>query len=259
MKTILITGASSGIGAALALHYAAGGHRLILGGRDGSRLQQTGIACRALGAEVHTQCTDVAARDLMHQWIVGIDKRFPLDLVIANAGISGGPGVMSPELYRNDAARIFETNLMGVVNTLDPILPRLVQRKRGQVAVISSLAGFSAWPGAPAYSASKAAVRLYGLALRARLASSGVGLTVVCPGFVVSRMTEANDFPMPFILPTDRAAAIIATRLERNPPVIAFPWHMALAVRALGLLPDAWVARLLARLPEKKPLQSSKE
>ncbi len=92
MKTILITGASSGIGEALALHYSADGHRLVLGGRDGGRLEAVAEACRKAGAEVHFQVGDVRARDLMHQWICGSDKRFTLDLVIANAGISGGTG-----------------------------------------------------------------------------------------------------------------------------------------------------------------------
>ncbi len=259
MKTILITGASSGIGEALALHYAAQGERLILGGRNGARLEAVAEACRKLGAEVHFQSGDVRARDLMHQWIAGSDKRFKLDLVIANAGISGGTGgaVLSQSLAQSHA--IFETNLTGVINTLDPVIPAMLARQGGQIAIISSLAGFAAWPGAPAYSASKAAVRYYGLALRARLAKEGVKVSVVCPGFVESRLTAQNPFPMPFLMKAPKAAALIARRLEKNPPLVVFPFATALVSRALGLLPPSLVALLLTHAPQKNALQSGTE
>ena len=259
MKTILITGASSGIGEALALHYAAGRHRLILGGRNGDRLEGVAEACRKLGAEVHFQSGDVRARDLMHQWIWCSEKRFKIDLVFANAGISGGTGgaVLSQSLGRSH--EIFDTNLMGVLNTIDPILPAMLERKTGQIVIISSLAGFAAWPGAPAYSASKAAVRYYGLALRARLAKEGVKVSVVCPGFVESRLTAQNPFPMPFLMTAPKAAALIARRLEKNPPLVVFPFVTSLVSRVLGLLPPSLAALLLTRVPEKNALQSGTE
>lgn len=259
MKTILITGASSGIGEALALHYAGAGHRLILGGRDGTRLAAVADACRSLGAEVHFQSGDVRARDLMHQWIAGSDKRFGIDLVIANAGISGGTGgaVLAQSLGKSHD--IFDTNLMGVLNTIDPVLPMMLERRSGQIAIISSLAGFAAWPGAPAYSASKAAVRFYGLALRARLAKEGVKVSVVCPGFVESRLTAQNPFPMPFLMKAPQAAALIARRLEKNLPLVVFPFATALVSRVLGLLPPSLAALLLTRAPQKNALQSGTE
>ena len=260
MKTILITGASSGIGEALALHYAALGHRLILGGRNAERLSGVAATCQRLGAEVHFQAGDVAAREIMHQWILGCDKRFPIDLVIANAGISGGTG--GAVLAQSLAATydIFSTNIMGVINTIDPVLPRMIERKQGQIALVSSLAGFAAWPGAPAYSASKAAVRFYGESLHFRLKSEGVKVSVICPGFVRSRMTAQNPFPMPFLMDTDKAAQLIAHRLSvSNPPRIVFPWPTAFVARALGLLPPLLAGCLLARAPEKKALQSPKE
>ena len=257
MKTILITGASSGIGEALALHYAQFGHRLILGGRNVERLASVASACEKAGAEIHYQAVDVTARDLMHQWISGFDKRFPLDLIIANAGISGGTGGATLVHSLSQSQKIFDVNFQGVLNTIDPVLPRMIDRKSGQIAIISSLAGFSAWPGAPAYSASKAAVRFYGEALHARLKPAGVRVSVICPGFVKSRMTDRNPFPMPFLMTGEKAARIIARKLEGNPPRIVFPWPTALVARALGLLPPGLAAFLLSRAPEKKALQDS--
>jgi short-subunit dehydrogenase len=260
MKTILITGASSGLGEALALHYAREGQRLILGGRDPARLTAVAEACQSLGAEVHFQAGDVTVRDIMHRWVVDVDKRFPIDLVIANAGISGGTGgaVLSASLAASH--QIFATNLNGVLNTIDPILPRMLERGCGQIALVSSLAGFAAWPGAPAYSASKAAVRVYGDALHVRLKPHGLKVTVICPGFVKTRMTDANPFPMPFLMSAEKAAAHIAHRLDvSNPPRIVFPWPTAFVSRALGLLPPTLSGWLLSRAPEKKALQSEEE
>ena len=154
---------------------------------------------------------------------------------------------------------IFETNLTGVINTLDPVIPAMLARKAGQMVIISSLAGFAAWPGAPAYSASKAAVRYYGLALRARLAKEGVRVSVVCPGFVESRLTAQNPFPMPFLMTAPKAARLIARRLESNPPLVVFPFATALVSRVLGLLPPSLAALLLTRVPQKNALQNDPE
>ena len=130
-------------------------------------------------------------------------------------GISGGTGGAGGDPSAGpmqgespaQARQIFDVNLGGVLNTLEPVLPAMLQRGRGQVAIISSLAAFRGWPGAPAYSASKGAVRFYGEALRGALHSSGVEINVVCPGFVVSRMTDVNQFPMPFLMSAEKAAS----------------------------------------------------
>jgi short-subunit dehydrogenase len=230
-RNLLITGASSGLGAALARHYAAPGTRIALTGRDAARLAAVAVSCRAAGATVETAALDVTDREALAQWIAGIDTAMPLDLVVANAGISGGT--------EDEAAarRIFAVNLDGVLNTVYPILPRMVSRKAGQIALMSSLAGFRGLPDAPAYCASKAAVKALAEAWRGSLWPSGVRVSVICPGFVTTAMTAGRQSPMPFLMSAERAAAIIARGLARDHPRIAFPWPMLLAVRLLATLP----------------------
>jgi short-subunit dehydrogenase len=251
-RHILITGASSGIGAALALRYAAPGVFLALSGRNADRLKDVAVLCRAKGSIVFESLIDVKDAPAMVAWIEETDRQYPLDLVVANAGISGGTaGVMHHEPM-DQVRQIFDTNLYGVINTIQPIIPRMINRGCGQVAIISSLAGFRGWPGAPAYSASKGAVRFYGEALRGALSHTGVAVNVICPGFVVSRMTDANQFPMPFLMDTDKAAAVIVGGLSRNRGRIAFPWPTHFASWFLSLLPDWLVQKILIQMPKKQ-------
>jgi len=249
--SILITGASSGIGEALAWHYAAPGVFLGISGRNEERLLSVAEMCRRKGARVDVAVLDVTNRDMMEEWITDADSAHPLDLVIANAGISGGTGgVMNGEPV-SQARAIFDVNLTGVLNTIEPVLPRMIERKSGQIALISSLAGFRGFPGAPAYSASKGAVRFYGEALRGALRHTGVKVNVVCPGFVKSRMTDANDFPMPFLLETPAAAAIIARGLQKDRGRIVFPLPLHAGSWLVSILPDWLAQKLLGRLPAK--------
>ncbi len=248
---ILITGSSSGIGAALALHYAATGCCLLLTGRDEERLESVADLCRARGARVETCVVDVTAREKMANWIAQMDQMTPIDLVIANAGISGGTGGAGKTGWIPAEYEIFDVNVTGVLNAILPLVPLMIARGAGQIAIMSSLAGFSGWPGAPGYSASKAAVRVYGEALRGTLAASGVGVSVVCPGFVESRMTAVNDYKMPFFMQADEAARRIAAGLARNQARIAFPVPTVLISGLVGLLPPAFSSWLLAKLPAK--------
>jgi short-subunit dehydrogenase len=248
-KSILITGASSGIGAALARAYARPGAHLALTGRNEDRLAAVAADCRDAGADTATVLLDVTERAPLAQWIAEVDRAAALDLVIANAGISAGTGRSGES--DTQAREVMAVNLDGVVNTVQPALAPLTSRRRGQVAIISSLAGFRGFPGAPAYCASKAAVKVWGEALRGHLAAEGVGVSVVCPGFVRSPMTAVNQFRMPFLIEADRAAAIIKRGLARNKARIAFPWPMAAAVWLLAALPPALTDPLLRRMPEK--------
>jgi short-subunit dehydrogenase len=245
-QSILITGASSGLGAALALRYARPGVSLALTGRDPARLAAVSAEAECLGAIVERATIDVTDRSILRSWIEKIDDRIPLDLVIANAGISGGT---SGETESEDQARrIVDVNVLGVLNTIYPMIPRMRARRRGSIALMSSLAAFRGLPGAPAYGASKAAVKVLGEALRGALINDGVSVSVICPGFVTTPMTARNRFKMPYLMDAPRAADIIARGLERNSPRIGFPLAMLALVWAVSSLSprltDRWLSRL---------------
>jgi short-subunit dehydrogenase len=247
-RSILITGASGGIGAALALAFAAPGVHLALGGRDPARLESIAEACGRTGALAESARVDVTHREAMAAWVLAADRAAPLDLVIANAGTAGPGGYGGPEAART----IFAVNLDGVLNTVEPILPPMSARGRGQLALMSSLASFRGLPSAPAYCASKAAVRVWGEALRGRLGRQGITVSVICPGFVRTPMTAGNPFPMPLIMSPERAAAIIRRGLLRRRARIAFPLPLYWGVRLLQALPRGAADRWLARLPDKE-------
>ncbi len=251
-RSILITGASSGIGEALALYYAAPHVTLFLSGRDPGRLQHVAQSCRQRGATVDARIIDVRDQDDMAAWIGDADRTAPLDLIVANAGISGGTGDAGENAAQIRA--IFDVNLTGVLNTVLPGLALMTGRGRGQIALMASLAAFSGWPGAPAYGASKGAVRLYGEALRGAVAATGVHINVICPGFVESRMTAVNTYAMPFFMTADRAARIIAAGLRKNRGRIAFPWQSYALALLVSLLPPWLNDRILKNLPQKPSL-----
>jgi short-subunit dehydrogenase len=247
--SILITGASSGLGAALAEAYAAPGVHLALGGRDASRLEATATRCRAAGAEVAVAALDVCERAAIADWVATSDARRPLDLVIANAGVSGGTG--RGREAAEQVRRILAINVDGVLNTVLLAVPLMVERRRGQIALMASLAGYRGLPGAQAYCASKAAVKVFGEGLRGELAGRGVGVSVICPGYVDTPMTQRNRFPMPFLMDAPAAARLIRRKLARNKARIAFPWPMASLVWLLQALPPGAIDLALARLPRK--------
>ncbi|MBM3545342.1 MAG: SDR family NAD(P)-dependent oxidoreductase [Alphaproteobacteria bacterium] len=247
--SILISGASSGLGAALAEAYAAPGIRLALGGRDRERLDGVAERCRAAGAEVDVEIVDVVDASATTRWVETADDRRALDLVIANAGISAGS--RSTGEAAEQVRRILAVNIDGVVSTVLPALPRMQRRGRGQVALMASLAGYRGLPGAPAYCASKAAVKVFGEALRGELAADGVGVSVICPGYVDTPLTQRNRFPMPFLMDAPSAARLIKRRLAKNKARIAFPWPMATLVWLLQAMPPGLIDLALAKLPRK--------
>ncbi len=246
---ILITGASSGLGEALALIYAQKGNVLSLAGRNGERLDVVAQKVRAKGAEVHAEVIDVTKAWGMEDWVKQVDARMPLDLVIANAGISAGTGTGGET--KAQAVEIFAVNLTGVLNTLFPALKLMKERGQGQIALMSSLAGFWGFAGAPAYGASKAAVRVYGEALRNEVAALGIKVNVICPGFVETPMTAVNNFKMPFLLKPKEAAKIIRQGLEKNKGRISFPWPMAVLVWFIAALPVGLTDLVLRQTPRK--------
>lgn len=235
--SILITGASAGIGAALARHYATPGTNLLLMGRDRRRLDIVAAACEAKGARVDTALVDVLDRAAMHAAITVFDDRHPIDLAIANAGMSTGStrdGGLEPADASYD---LMQVNVLGALNAVHPVLGRMSARGSGQIALIASIAALIGLPDSPSYCASKSALLTYGLALRDKLRPRGVKITVVCPGFVTTAMSAKVTGWKPFEVSADRAAEIIATRLRRNPDVLAFPRLLATSSRIGALLP----------------------
>jgi len=249
-RHILITGASSGIGRALAESYASPDALLALCGRNDVRLKEVGAICRNLGAKVVTKAIDVLDRDALAEWITECDRNTPLDLVIANAGISAGTGTCAAE-QETQVRQVFDINITGVINTIHPIINPMRARKCGQIAIVSSIAAFRGTPSAPAYCASKAAVKVYGEGLRGQLRHEGIEVNVICPGFVKSRITDTNTFPMPFLMEASLAAKIIKRGLASNKGRIVFPWPMHFLVWILTVIPSSWSDRLLSRLPKK--------
>lgn len=248
-QAILITGASSGLGQALALAYAGPGITLFLSGRDRQRLHDVADACRARKAVVHALVINVTQAVPMATWIKECDGIRPLDLVIANAGISAGTGGGGESA--DQARAIFAVNVDGVMNTVFPAMDIMRGRRHGQIAIMASLAGYRGLPGAPSYCASKAAVKAWGEGLRGHLAGDGIRVSVICPGFVTTRMTAVNTFKMPFLMDADRAACIMIKGLARNRGRIAFPWPMAFGAWLSAALPDRLMGWIGARMPDK--------
>jgi short-subunit dehydrogenase len=254
---VLITGASSGIGRALALACAGPGVTLHLGGRNAARLAATEAECRARGAQVDLRALDVTNAAAMAEWIAPAGR---LDLVIANAGISGGTGRTQAETAAQ-TREIFAVNVDGMLNTVLPAITAMAAQApdasgvRGRIAVITSIAAFIATPGAPAYSAAKAAADHWTVATAANLRRDGILLTSVCPGFIRTPMTAGNPYRMPGLMDAERAAAIILRGVAAGRPRVVFPWWMGVIARVIGQLPPRMIASLATRAPGKPPLR----
>ncbi len=245
-KNILLTGASSGIGEELVKQYARTGVTLAITGRNKKRLEATKKALEEKGAGVIARVLDVTDQAAMEKFIREVDKKAPLDLVIANAGV----GVQGSDFKTVDEAAKFTitVNVFGVFNTIHPALDIFKQRGRGQIAIVSSLAGYIGLPGSPIYSASKNAVRAYGEAMRAVYRDKGIEINVICPGWVRSRITDRNQYSMPFFMEVDRAARIIIQGLAKNKGRISFPLPMVALFKTMNILPISWALRILGRV-----------
>ena len=247
---VLITGASSGIGEALALECARrGSASLCLCGRDRARLDAVAEKCQGLCARVRADAVDVADEAATRAWLLACEADAPLELVFANAGVATGPET------EENVRRTFAVNLGGCLNVVLPVLDLFrgtgATRRRRQIVLTASIAGYAPLPACPAYAGSKAAVRNWGLSLRGHVRREGIRVNVVCPGFVRSRITARNTCPMPFFWEADRAARTILDRVERDVGLIAFPWPMRLGAWLLSCLPWRLASLLAGALPEK--------
>ncbi len=245
---ILITGASGAIGGALAREYAAPGVKLILHGRNRSALDSLADECRQLGAAVRLFAFDVRDIAEVRRWGARMASEEALDLVIANAGmnISTGPDGAGEPWEAVEA--LLDTNLRAVLALVDAALPAMRTRRRGQIALVSSLAAYFGLPVTPSYCASKAAVKAYAEALRGWLCAEGIAVNVIMPGYVESAMCRDMLGPKPFLWTPERAARVIRRGLEKNRARISFPFPLNMGTWLLAVLPAGLSTRLLIAL-----------
>jgi len=237
-ETVLITGASSGIGKHLALKYAEMGVKnLAITGRNKEKLIDVQKECEEKGAKINVQIIhcDVMERDKLGKAILSFDEEHPIDILIANAGIS--EGTSSKTDVFESSYEVFETNTLGVFNSIFPVIDRMKSRKRGQIAIVASLAAFYPLKSAIAYCASKSAVLALGRAYRALLEKYNVGVSIITPGFVKTPLTDKNKFSMPFMMTVDKAIDCIIRGLKRDQCIITFPFLFSVLAWFISSVP----------------------
>lgn len=250
LKNILITGASSGIGEALALYYAKQKEteNIFICGRNEQRLNAVKQACYKAGhARITAKVLDITDKTTTQQWIEETEQVAHLNLIFANAGVS------TIEETPENIYNTFNTNIMGVLNTITPAIEIYKARKDSDkiIAITSSIAGYHGLPACPSYSASKACVKAYGEALRISLKPYNIQVNTICPGFVRSRITDKNTCPMPFFMEAEPAAELIAQRIAKNVGLISFPWPMRFASWFISILPNCLSDFIYKILPHK--------
>lgn len=246
-KNIVITGASSGIGKELAIKYSAlGAQHILLFGRNKERLEQTK---KLLSCDATIAICSVTEQEKMEKHLQNFDQKFPVDLIIANAGISAGTSTGGESIQQ--IKEIFSTNIDGVVNSIYPLIDGFKKRKQGQIAIISSLSAFRGMPSAPAYSAAKACVKNLGEALSGSLKKDGIFVTTICPGFIKTPLTDVNKFEMPFLMNVGPAADKIIKAIGKKKIRYSFPTPMLFIVWLLAAMP-IWLSSLIVnKLPKK--------
>ncbi len=236
-RTAWITGASRGIGEALALELASRGWSLVLTARDGERLQRVASRCEASASPAAVAMPgDVTDRDRMIEIAREAHKSgLAIDAAVLNAGILEPFDVsdFDSAIFR----RHLEVHVMGAVHCIEAVLGSMLERGRGTLVFVASLAGLAGLPKSAPYCAAKGALVNMAESLRIDLKVSGVHVVLANPGFVESDMTASNEFPMPFLVKVDVAARILAEAIERNRPEVSFPAPLALATKSLAFVP----------------------
>lgn len=252
IKNIVITGASSGIGASLSEYYACTGITLGLISLNKERLETVASMCRDSGADVHTYVADVTNRQLMEQCAADFCKHTAsVDLVIANAGIR----IEEDKDFAENAVpeKLINTNYLGAINTFVPFISVMKKQKQGNLAVISSIAAFRGTPNSGAYSASKAAINLWTESLRLRLYPYNINVCTLCVGFVQTAMTADLTFNLPGIISAEKAAKKIALAIKRRKRTATFPWQSKWIWMVFRILPGRLYDRLILLAKSKHP------
>ncbi len=239
-KVILLTGASSGIGEALAVALAKKGAILGLLARRKELLEKLAKECEAAGGTARVFACDVTNEDDV---LAAADDFFAefnrIDILIANAGI-GGNDADTRALKPLAVKKVIDINLLGAVNSVHAVLPRMVERGSGHIVAISSLAGFRGLPRSAAYSASKAGMTAFFESVRLDIKHSGVAVTIIQPGFIRTPLTSGRSSKMPFLMDLDAAIPLFMKAIEKKKKFAAFPWQLATIVRAGKFMP-AWI------------------
>jgi short-subunit dehydrogenase len=240
-KTVMITGASSGIGKGLALELASRGANLCLLARRQSLLDE-------IVGEIKTKALALAADVRDANAVRAAADRFraelgPIDVLVANAGI--GTADHAAKVNPNHVAEVININVLGAANSVAAVVPEMVERGKGQLVAISSLAAYRGLPKSAAYCASKAALSAYFESVRIDLRGTGVGVTIIHPGFIKTPLTAGRDTKMPYLMELDDAIPKIVSAIEKGKKTCAFPWQLATVVRAGMLMPTFmydWIA-----------------
>jgi short-subunit dehydrogenase len=231
---ILITGATSAIGSALALEYACPVVTLYLHGRNGNKLAEVAASCREKGAQVQTHQLDMRDFFALKSWLETLG---PLDLVVVNAGMNTHIGPAGEPEPWDAVEALLDVNLKAAMVVAQTVLPAMRARGQGQIALVSSLAAYFGLPVTPAYCASKAGLKAYGEALRGWLAPEGIKINVIMPGYVKSPMCDDMPGPKPFLWSPERAAKTIRRGLSSDKARISFPFPLSWGTWWLAVLP----------------------
>lgn len=248
----VVTGASSGIGWEMAKQLARLGCHVGLVARRRERLEALAAECQAFGVRAAVAPADVSDRSQTLAAFKSIRETLgPVDLLIANSGI--GRSTPLEPMDGPSVDNMIRVNYLGVVYSIEAVLPEMLRRRKGRLAAVSSLAAYKGIPGESGYCSSKTAVNVYMEGLRIQLRGRGVAVTTVCPGFIKTPMTEVNEFPMPFVLTAEAAAGKILRAIDRGKKVYDFPWTTNLMMRSLRWMPDWLVARIFRGTTGDRP------